>query len=275
VVESTSGNLGIALARLLIPLGCRLIAVVDPKTPEATRAALAAGGVELRCVTEPGGFGGYLLTRLRTVRELCEANPGYRWPDQYSNPANPFIHQQTTGPEIVAQGGDALDAVYVAVSTGGTLAGIGAHLRSLGKPVRLVAVDLESSQATGPARAHSGRRLIPGIGASRPSSFLREGSYDHGVIVSDADAIAVCHIFQADTGVRLGGSTGWVLYACVRDLAGPRPPNLPLCLCADDGERYEDSLYNDRWLADAEALDAVERSIERLRGDGLAFHQEP
>jgi N-(2-amino-2-carboxyethyl)-L-glutamate synthase len=274
VVESTSGNLGLALARLLIPRGCRLIAVIDPKTPEATKAALADDGVELRCVTELDDLGGYLLTRLRAVRELCEANPSYRQPDQYNNPANPLIHRLTTGPEIVAQGGEDLDTVYVAVSSGGTLAGVGAHLRSLARRVRLVAVDLAASQVTGPARACRGRRLIPDIGASRPSAFLREDSYDDAVAVGDADAIALCQVFHTDTGVRLGGSTGCVLYACVCDLASQRPPRQPLCLCADDGDKYAESLYDGRWLAQAGILEEVAESIGRLRGDGLAFQQQ-
>ena len=75
VVESTSGGLGAALAHLLVPLGCRLIAAVDPKTPPVTRRELAAAGVELHCVTETDGHGGYLFTRLRLVQELCRAHP--------------------------------------------------------------------------------------------------------------------------------------------------------------------------------------------------------
>ncbi|BCJ69199.1 pyridoxal-phosphate dependent enzyme [Polymorphospora rubra] len=161
VVESTSGNLGLGMARLLAGLDCRLIAVIDPKTPPATRDALTRAGVQVYFVDEPDGYGGYLLTRLRTVRDLCATNPGYRWPDQYGNYANPWIHQLTTGPEIAEQGGPDLDAVYVAVSTGGTLAGIAAHLRTLDQQIRIIAVDAHGSLVTG---APPGHRLIAGIG---------------------------------------------------------------------------------------------------------------
>ncbi|MEV7229923.1 MULTISPECIES: pyridoxal-phosphate dependent enzyme [Polymorphospora] len=268
VVESTSGNLGLGMARLLAGLDCRLIAVIDPKTPPATRDALTRAGVQVCFVDEPDGYGGYLLTRLRTVHTLCATNPGYRWPDQYGSFANPWIHQLTTGPEIAEQGGPDLDAVYVAVSTGGTLAGISAHLRTLDRQIRIVAVDAHGSLVTG---APPGRRLIAGIGASRRSSFLSEHSYDAATWVADADAIAVCRVFLADTGVALGGSSGCVLHACLVDLAGEQPPTNPLCLCPDGGDRYRATLYDDAWLDEVGAREEVELAMKRLRADGLQF----
>jgi N-(2-amino-2-carboxyethyl)-L-glutamate synthase len=278
VVESTSGNLGLALARRLMATGCRLIAVVDVKTPQPTRDLLQRAGVELRVVTEPDGNGGYLLTRLKTVRQLCRSNPSYRWTDQYRNRANPAIHEQTTGPEIIRQGGPELDAVYVAVSTGGTLAGISAAIRPLGRPIQLIAVDALRSLATprSPAPAPSGprSRLIPGIGASLPSSFLRPGAFDRAVAAADAEAIAVGRIFREDTGISVGGSSACVLSACLTDLDGPAPPAQPLCLAADDGEKYECTIYGDGWLQDAGVLDDVKLAVERLRCGGLTFARE-
>lgn len=269
IVESTSGGLGYALAELLAPLRCQLVAVIDPKTPAVTRRLLTAAGAELRCVTEEDGHGGYLYSRLRLLRELCRANPHYRWTDQYDNPANPGIHQETTGPEIIEQAGPRLDTVYAAVSTGGTLAGITAHIRPLRLPIRIVAVDAQGSHATTPRPG--GWRHIPGIGSSRPSTFLRPDSYDRVIHVRDADAIAVCQMFHADTGIRLGGSSGHVLHACLAELTGPAPPVRPLCLCADDGDRYIDTIYNSDWVAEAQLAIDVQATIERLRRNRLAF----
>lgn len=268
VVESTSGNLGLALSHLLTMLECRLIAVIDPKTPHETRSALDAAGVEVVCVDTPDGHGGYLLTRLRTVAQLCRSNPDYRWSDQYSNQASPWIHRRTTGPEITSQGGPGLDAVYVAVSTGGTLAGVSAHLREIDTAVRIVAVDSLGSLATGTV---SGPRLLTGIGSSQTSTFLGPGSYDYAVPVPDADAIAVCRMFRADTGVSLGGSSGCVLAACLRDLASDTPPRTPLCLCPDSGDKYASTVYDDGWLERNDAAGAVARSMERMRRSGLTF----
>jgi N-(2-amino-2-carboxyethyl)-L-glutamate synthase len=269
VVESTSGGLGIALSYLLAPLGCQFIAVIDPKTPMATRRQLAESGAVLHLITKADVHGDYLHARLRAIREIREANPHYRWANQYSNLANPLIHQQTTGPEIVAQAGSELDAIYVAVSTGGTLAGIAAYIRPLRRHVRLVAVDAQGSIATTPQPGSL--RYIPGIGASRRSAFLRPDSYDSVIHIRDSEAIAVCHIFYADTMIRLGGSSGHVVKACITELAGPRAPVGPVCLCADDGERYADTIYSPGWIAEKQLTAEVDRAIRRLRGQGLGF----
>jgi cysteine synthase len=89
VVESTSGNLGLALTNRLDERGCRFIAVIDPKTPASTRDAMAAAGVRLECVDEADGRGGFLLSRLRRVREIVAAQPGVLWPNQYRNRPTP------------------------------------------------------------------------------------------------------------------------------------------------------------------------------------------
>ena len=269
VVESTSGGLGCALAYLLTPLGCHFIAVIDPKTTAATRGHLTKSGAVLHLVTEADSHGDYLRARLRVVRELCQTNPHYRWTDQYNNRANPLIHEETTGPEIIAQGGPELDSVYVAVSTGGTLAGIAAHIRSLRRDIRLVAVDARGSCATTSQPGVS--RHIPGIGASRPSAFLHPGSYDHVIHVRDSEAIAVCQIFHSDTGIRLGGSSGHVIAACLLELTESAGIVHPLCLCADDGKRYLDTIYNARWISDMKLAAEVAAAIRRLREQGLEF----
>ncbi|CAL9422693.1 N-(2-amino-2-carboxyethyl)-L-glutamate synthase [Actinosynnema sp. ALI-1.44] len=271
VVESTSGNLGLALARLLTAKGCRFIAVVDPNTPARTRRLLAEANAELVVVDEPDGRGGYLLTRLRVVRELCERNPGYRWTDQYGNPANPAAHYTETGPELLRQAPD-LDVVYIAVSTGGTLAGISRHLRETAPATRVVAVDAEGSLVTGDRVA---TRLLSGIGASRRSRFLTADSYDDAVRVSDADSFAVCRMLRADAGLLLGGSSGSVVRACLRDLAGAGPPKAPVCLCADDGRKYLATFYDDSWLARHQLLDVVRRRIREFRDNGISFERGP
>jgi cysteine synthase len=268
VVESTSGNLGLGMAHLLAGLDCRFIAVIDPRTPPTTREALDAAGVQIRFVDEPDELGGFLLSRLRTVRAMCAANPNYRWPDQYGNPANPEIHRVTTGPEIAEQGGPGLDAVYVAVSTGGTLAGIAAHLHTLDRGIRIVAVDTQASSVTG---SPPGVRLLAGIGATRPSAFLTHGAYTDARWISDTQAIAVCRTFREDTGVALGGSSGSVVRACLADLASPGPPRNALCLCPDGGDRYQRTIYDDDWLERFGVRVEVTRTMDHLRAAGLRF----
>lgn len=267
VVESTSGNLGMALARLLPTIGCTLLAVIDPKTPSSTVETLRRSGAQLRTVTEPDGRGGYLLTRLDVVADLCARDPGLRRTDQYTNTANPMIHRMTTGPEIAAQGGPELAAVYVAVSTGGTLGGIAAHLRHARPEVRVVAVDVRPSMALddGPAAD----RLIPGIGASRRSTFLTPASYTHVRRVVEAEAVAVARVLAEDTGLRIGGSAGCALQACIADDADPG--GTAVCVCPDSGDAYADTLYEDGWLMAKGIHEAVKRAVDDYRSDGLVF----
>jgi cysteine synthase len=241
-----------------VSYGCHLVAVLDPHAAPSTVRDLAAAGVEVVVVEERDESGGYLLTRLRTVQRLCAEHPHYRWVNQYESPANPLAHERSTGPEILAQGGSDLDAVYVAVSTGGTLAGVSRHVRAHAPHVRLVAVDAQGSLAI---RGVPGRRLLPGIGAGRPSSFLTPHAYDAVRRVSDTEAIALCRHLLASTGLKVGGSSGSVLAALLEDVGTVRAP---LALFPDGGRRYADTLYDDGWLARHGLLDPVRERLRRL-----------
>jgi 2,3-diaminopropionate biosynthesis protein SbnA len=271
VIESTSGNLGVALARLLNAIGCRFVAVIDPNTPPAVHSELVRQGAEVHNVTEPDATGGYLLSRLRTVQRLCVQNPNYRWTNQYENPANPEIHASTTGIELAEQVPD-LDTVYVAVSTGGTLAGISRCLRARMPDVRVVAVDTEGSVALGGTPA---RRLLSGIGASRPSGFLTPDAYDCVVRATDIRSFAICRVIRAQTGLALGGSGGCVLSAALADLTrSSTAPGAPVCVMPDGGRNYESTFYDDEWLGGKGVLDGVRREEAAIGARGLAFWVE-
>ncbi|MER6692365.1 pyridoxal-phosphate dependent enzyme [Streptomyces minutiscleroticus] len=275
VVESTSGNLGLALARLLPALDCSFLAVIDPKTPPATRRILTDNGAQVLMVDKPDGQGGFLLSRLEAVWDTLARHPGHRWPNQYENWAAPAEHRRSTGPELIAQAGDSLAAVYVPVSTGGTLAGIASHLREHGPDVDVVAVDVHGSLAVA---GTAGRRLIPGIGSSRPSHFLKSAdSYDRLVRVDDVEAIAVCRIVAEDLGLRLGGSSGCAVRALLTDLERDRVARgLPVCLAADGGAKYRDTLYSLAWTTEQGVEKDIMAAMEQLRREGLYFaRREP
>src|SRR5262245_27837850 len=129
VIDSTSGNLGVALAMIARARGYEFVAVVDPKTTDENLAKMSAMGAQLEHVRQPDETGGYLLSRLARVQELCASSHAFVWTDQYSNPANPAAHFRATGPEIYRDMDGQVDAVFVAVSTGGTLAGVGRYFK--------------------------------------------------------------------------------------------------------------------------------------------------
>jgi 2,3-diaminopropionate biosynthesis protein SbnA len=247
IVESTSGNLGVALATIARRRGLRFQAIVDPKITPENLARLLALGTHVECVTQPDDGGGYLLSRLRRVHGLCASSDRFVWPDQYTNPANPWAHEHGTGPELLAQSAGELDAVLVPVSTGGTLAGIARCLRREAPATRLVAVDVRGSVALGGQPAP---RLLTGIGASRSSAFLSAAMFDERIFVADAEAFAFCRALVAATGIWIGGSSGATLAASVRLLTAQSGLERIVCVCPDRGERYASTIYNDRWLAE-------------------------
>jgi cysteine synthase len=271
VVESTSGNLGIALATVLAEHDCQFVAVIDPKVPRPVREAVALQGAELVEVPRRDTKGGYLLSRLAMVQQMLDADDQLRWTDQYGSPANPAIHRDTLAVELVEQTGAEIDAVLVAVSTGGTLVGLSAAFRALTPPPAICAVDVSGSLVTG-GRPHP--HLLTGIGASRPSSFLRRSHYTCSTRVRDTFAFAVCRLLHSDTGFAVGGSGGAVIAAFVRGVqtdASLARARRPVAVIADGGSRYETTVYDDAWLASHGVLDRVRIVEASLRRTGVGF----
>ncbi|GCE49820.1 cysteine synthase A [Thermosporothrix hazakensis] len=266
LVESTSGNLGVALAFLCRLRGYSFIAVVDPKTTPENVSRMQALGAEVDMVRQPDEHGGYLLSRLARIREYCERSAHYVWPNQYANAANPLVHRQMTGPEIYRQMQGKVDAIFLAVSTGGTLAGIAEYFREVSPRTRIIAVDAYGSVVFGTPAAP---RKLTGIGASQPSRFLRREHYDEYLLVTDREAFSVCRSLAASVQIQVGGSSGAVLAACLRYLEQHSELERVVCLCPDGGANYTSSIYQDAWLQEngieLDKIDCFERALS-LKG---------
>ncbi len=245
LVESTSGNLGVGLAAVARAKGCRFLAVVDPKTPRRALERIIGLGATIETVREPDASGGYLLARLARVRSLCTSSGRFVWTDQYANPANPRIHELETGPEILCQTAGRVDVIFAAVSTGGTLAGLGAYFRAAMPTTRIIGVDVWGSVVFG---GPLGPRLLTGIGSARRSAFLAPALYDDFILVHDDEAISACRALSEETGMRVGGSSGAVLAACARYLVSRPELRHPVCICPDSGENYGDTIYDEGWI---------------------------
>jgi 2,3-diaminopropionate biosynthesis protein SbnA len=245
IVESTSGNLGVALARLCQLKGPRFIAVVDPKTTSENIARMQDFGAQVHKVQELDQSGGYLLTRLAYIQDLLKDHSDYFWTDQYTNVANPHIHSISTGPEIYEQMEQEVEAVFIPVSTGGTLAGVSRFFRQVEPSVEIIGVDAVGSVVFGTPAAP---RKLTGIGSSRSSSFLQKTLYNEYRLIKDEEAFAFCHFLLASTGISVGGSSGAVLAACARYLVQHPEKTRVVCVCADHGETYTSSIFNDAWL---------------------------
>ncbi|MFJ8692603.1 cysteine synthase family protein [Streptomyces roseolilacinus] len=245
VVESTSGNLGLALSAICHDLGLPFVAVVDHRQSPVIQHAIEANGGRLEWVATSADATTHLQDRIARVRSLVRDLPHAVWPNQYENDANWRIHETWTAPEIDAQAGERMQALFAAVSTGGTLAGLSRYFRRARPGVRVVAVDVEGSTVFG---GTPGPRVLTGIGASRRSSFVHASHCDEVLAVEERRAVACCHTLREDTGISLGGSSGAVIAGCLDYLYRHPEIRNVVCLCPDLGDHYVPTVYHPSWL---------------------------
>lgn len=248
IVESSSGNLGVALSMIAASKGYQFVCVTDSRCNLSTRRLMEALGAQVHVITKPApdADGGLLGARLALIRSLCASDRRYVWLNQYSNPGNWQAHYHTTAPAIVRQFPE-LDVLFVGAGTTGTLMGCARYLREWHRPVRIVAVDSVGSVTFG---APPARRMIPGLGTGVRPPLLDESYVDDVVWVEEAETIRTCHR-MARRGFLFGGSTGTVVSGAVSWLAGRDARELTaVAISPDLGERYLDTVYDTRWVGD-------------------------
>ncbi|WP_254716389.1 pyridoxal-phosphate dependent enzyme [Actinomadura sp. WMMB 499] len=178
IVESSSGNLGIALSLIAADRGLKFICVTDPRCNPASMRVMRALGAEVRVVSETDANGGFLESRIRYVRSLCEAD-GYVWLNQYANRNNWLAHYRGTAPAIDREFPD-LEILFVGAGTTGTLMGCARYFREHRRPVTIVAVDAVGSVTFGGV---PGPRMVPGLGTSSRPALVDESLIDDVVHV--------------------------------------------------------------------------------------------
>ncbi|MEU6242670.1 2,3-diaminopropionate biosynthesis protein SbnA [Streptomyces sp. NPDC047024] len=246
IVESSSGNLGVALSMIAASKGYRFLCVTDSRCNLSTRLLMEALGSRVHIVADLDENGGFLGTRLEYVRSLCASDDRYVWLSQYTNPGNWQAHYRTTAPQI-ARHFPRLDVLFVGTGTAGTLMGCARYFRQWHRPVRIVAVDSVGSVAFG---GEPGRRMIPGLGMSMRPPLLDESYVNEVVRVEEADTIRACHR-MARRGFLFGGSTGTVVSGATEWLSRHGTPDITAVAIAPDlGERYLDTIYQTNWLQD-------------------------
>lgn len=255
LVESSSGNIGVALSVIAANKGYRFVCVTDSRCNVATQQLMKALGTEVHVITEPAADGGFLSARLAHVRSLCMSDRRYVWLNQYTNPNNWGAHYRSTAPDIARQF-PALQVLFVGAGTTGTLMGCARWYREYQPTVSIVAVDSVGSAIFG---GPEGPRLIPGIGAGIRPPLLDESIVDDIVLVPEAESIRACRQ-MASRGFLFGGSTGTVVAGASRWFAenpcGSRAPSA-VAISADLGERYLSTVYDDAWLQNTYGLTAA------------------
>jgi N-(2-amino-2-carboxyethyl)-L-glutamate synthase len=258
LVESSSGNLGVALSMIAASKGYRFLCVTDSRCNLSTRLLMEALGSQVHVITEPDANGGLLGARIEYVRALCASDDRYVWLNQYTNPDNWKAHYRTTAPAIARQFPQ-LDALFVGAGTAGTLMGCARYFREWHRPVLVVAVDSVGSVTFGGA---AGRRMIPGLGTSVRPPLLEEPYVDDVVHVEEADTIRACHRL-ARRGFLFGGSTGTVVSGAMDWLSRHDASGLTAVAIAPDlGERYLDTIYQTNWVEAIYGKDVLSSEID-------------
>jgi N-(2-amino-2-carboxyethyl)-L-glutamate synthase len=244
IIESSSGNLGLALSLVCAVKGYKFICVTDPNATRANIRGMELYGAKVIVVEDRDSAGGFLGSRLKKIDQILQSEPNAIWLNQYANIANKNVHAEQTANEITREF-DNVDWVFVGTGTTGTIAGISERLRHEFPRIKVVAVEPAGSVTFGGA---PGKRNIPGIGTSVRPGLADLANPDRVATVSEERTVEACLSFVRDYHLLVGGSTGTVL-AAVRQLA----PEFELgdtivAISADLGEKYLDTIYDAAWV---------------------------
>jgi len=231
IIEPTSGNTGIGLALVAAVKGYRLVLTMPDTMSLERRSLLTAYGATL--VLTPDSKG--MHEAVRRAEALLAEQPGAFMPQQFSNPANPAAHRETTARELLEQFAH-IDAFVAGVGTGGTITGVGAVLRDAMPGIAIYAVEPASSPVL--SRGEPGFHHIQGIGAGFVPEILDQQVYDAVIAVSDADAAECTRRLAREEGLLVGISAGANCHAALQVARRLGPGKTVVTIFCDTGERY-------------------------------------
>ncbi|MGE7217408.1 2,3-diaminopropionate biosynthesis protein SbnA [Priestia koreensis] len=249
IIESSSGNFGIALAMIGAAKGYTVKCVVDPRTTINNLKIMEAYGAEIEMVNTPHPEGGFQLARINKVKELLLEYPNAYWPNQYENEDNPTAYYNGVAKEVYDDMDGLVDIFVSPVSTCGLITGCAKYLKEKNSDIKVIAVDAAGSTIFGGVPKN---RKMTGIGGNIRPKILKEDLIDHVMHVEDHQGFEGCRKLVEKEALLVGASSGAVIHATLEYLKNlkvekPTPLNVVMVF-PDNGDRYLNGFLKDMTL---------------------------
>ena len=258
IIESSSGNLGIALSIVCKSKKYKFICVTDPNTLPIAERYMQAYGATIIKVTERDQAGGFLTKRIELINALLKKDDSLIWTNQYASEYNALAHYNTTAQEIYRKFPN-LDYLFIGAGTTGTLVGCARFFREHSPKTKIIAVDNKGSVTFGYPPSP---RFIPGLGTSRKPEIVSTENIQQIILVPEEETIIMCNFLLREYGLLLGGSSGTVLYAAREYINSLDNKNISLVVISPDfGEKYLDTVYNPIWVEEKFGIKVRKRAF--------------
>jgi cystathionine beta-synthase len=253
IIEATAGNTGLGLALIATQKGYPLILVVPDKMSREKIFHLKALGVDVR-LTRSDVTKGHPDYYQDYARRLAQDIPGSYYIDQFSNPANPRAHAETTAVELWQQTAGKVDAIVVGVGSGGTLGGLQSFFKTRSPQTEFILADPQGSILADVVEHGTHRQpgswLVEGIGEDFIPPLAQIEGVSHAFRIEDGEAFATARELLRLEGILAGSSTGTLLAAALRYCRAQTEPKRVVTFACDSGNKYLSKMFNDEWLSD-------------------------
>jgi cystathionine beta-synthase len=269
IVEATAGNTGLGLALVAAARKYKLIVVIPDKMSVEKIQHLHGFGADIR-ITRSDVDKHHPEYYENLARSIAETTANSWFVDQFSNPANPIAHEQTTGPEMWQQMGGEIDALVCGIGSGGTMTGLSRYFARVSPRTEMVLADPEGSSLAEYVRTGtlgpSGSYLVEGIGQSSVPPVADLSRVKRAYTISDARSFQVARALLREAGILAGSSTGTLVGAALEYCREQSAPKRVVTIICDSGSKYLSKMFNDDWMRDHGYL-------ETTQSDDLVTHR--